>query len=151
MCVAPKTQARNTGCTSVTGNHQTQETFDPEARGQNEQAHLGTSRRHAYLPRQFVLVGTDGGVAGKKQVSKGAAWSVAVESAPQRYTTLGGLVRSMDHSTAAAEREAAYEAVKAACEAQCPIHLFIDNLAVQREVDKCFRGTPQQTLEAQLC
>ena len=36
-----------------------------------------------------------------------------------------------------AKSEAAYEAVKAACEAQCPSHLSIDNLALQREVDKC--------------
>ena len=121
---------------------------EPEEERRKRTSELADAMRTSHAIYQIALVGTDGGVTGRKQLSKRAAWSVAVEKAPHRYFAQGGLVRSMDHSTAAAEREAAFEAafeaVKAAHEAQCPIHLFIDNLAVQREVDKCFRGIPSR-------
>ena len=89
---------------------------------------------------QLAVVGTDGGQAGKRPTTKRGAWAVSVLQEDGSHQGTAGRYHGMDSASAATEAEAALRLVRAAVEAQARFHVFIDNQAIQKNLDQCLRG-----------
>ena len=91
-----------------------------------------------------ILAAADGGVRMPTHKWKRAAsWGIAIDATciGEGIVTVGGPVPGCDQSTKAAELHAAATFIKAAAIADVEYDLLIDNLGVQRCVDKALLGT----------
>ena len=105
-----------------------------------EQPEEATERLAQALCETFAtgarpVLATDGGSTGKTVWDRCGGWGAATG-----VTKVSGQLMGLDHSAYAAELRAAQIALAAIAKAQVPTTLIIDNLAVQKQIQRAIVG-----------